>query len=365
MLKLENIKKKYNDFSVRDINLEINKGEYLVILGPTGTGKTVILEIIAGLIKEDQGSILFKGKNITDYSPEDRKVAMVYQDYMLFPHLNVRENIVFGLKTERNYDEQTIEKQLKEMVELFGIFYLLKRDVNTLSGGEKQRVALARALITSPEVLLLDEPLSALDPATAENLIAELKKIHEKLGTTTLHVTHDFVEALALADKIAVMNDGKIEQIGDAEEVFQKPVSNFVAEFVGSKNIFRAKIIEDKKNNDNSVKGENDSEKNKVLIKGKNSSLEVEIIDKIKGEVNITIRPEDIIISTEPFYSTARNSFLGKIIEINDRLNYLEIKVDVGVEFSVYITRQSFKEFGLKRGKEVYLTFKASAVHSY
>ena len=241
MLKLENIKKEYDDFKVENINLEIDSGEYFVILGPTGTGKTIILEIIAGLIKEDKGNIFFKDKNITDYSPEERKVGMVYQDYMLFPHLNVKNNIIFGLKTSNKYSENEIENKLEEMLNLFGIENLLSRDVNTLSGGEKQRVALARALITSPDVLLLDEPLSAVDPATGENLINELKKIHKKLGTTTLHVTHDFVEALALADRIAVMNNGQIEQKGETDEIFQKPASNFVAEFVGVKNIYEAK----------------------------------------------------------------------------------------------------------------------------
>ena len=350
MLKLKNIKKEYDDFKVENINLEIDSGEYFVILGPTGTGKTIILEIIAGLIKEDKGNIFFKDKNITDYSPEERKVGMVYQDYMLFPHLNVKNNIIFGLKTSNKYSENEIENKLEEMLNLFGIENLLSRDVNTLSGGEKQRVALARALITSPDVLLLDEPLSAVDPATGENLINELKKIHKKLGTTTLHVTHDFVEALALADRIAVMNNGQIEQKGETDEIFQKPASNFVAEFVGVKNIYEAKAT---------------GVENEVLIQGKNKDLKITIIDNIQGKANLTIRPEDIIISTETFSSSARNTFKGKVKIIKDRLNYLEIIVDIGIDVAVHITRQSLKEFDLKKGKEVYLTFKASAVHVY
>ncbi|HKL76461.1 MAG TPA: tungstate ABC transporter ATP-binding protein WtpC [Halanaerobiales bacterium] len=350
MLKLENIKKEYDDFKVENINLEIDSGEYFVILGPTGTGKTIILEIIAGLIKEDRGSIFFKDKNITNFSPEERKVGMVYQDYMLFPHLNVKNNIIFGLKTSNKYSKDEIENKLQEMLELFGIEDLLARDVNTLSGGEKQRVALARALITSPDVLLLDEPLSAVDPATGENLINELKKIHNKLGTTTLHVTHDFVEALALADRIAVMNNGQIEQKGETDQIFQKPASNFVAEFVGVKNIYEARATD---------------KENEVLVKGKNKNLKITIIDNIENKANLTIRPEDIIISTEIFSSSARNSFKGKVKIIKDRLNYLEVIVDIGVEVAVHITRQSLKEFDLKKGKEVYLTFKASAVHVY
>ncbi|RCW82538.1 molybdate/tungstate transport system ATP-binding protein [Halanaerobium sp. DL-01] len=350
MLKLENIKKEYDDFKMENINLEIESGEYFVILGPTGTGKTIILEIIAGLIKEDKGSIFFKDENITNYSPEERKIGMVYQDYMLFPHLNVKNNIIFGLKISNKYSKNEIENKLQEMLDLFDIENLLYRDVNTLSGGEKQRVALARALITSPDVLLLDEPLSAVDPVTGEKLINELKKIHNKLGTTTIHVTHDFVEALALADRIAVMNNGKIEQKGEAEEIFQKPASKFVAEFVGTKNIYEAKAT--------------DAE-NEVLIKGKSEDIKITIIDNINDKTNLTIRPEDIIISTGTFSSSACNSFKGKIKMIKDRLNYLEVIVDIGVDVAVHITRQSLKEFDLKKEKEVYLTFKASAVHVY
>lgn len=349
MLELKNISKKYNDFEITNIDLSLAKGEYFVILGPTGTGKTIILEIIAGLIKEDTGSILFKGQNITNLSPESRKVAMVYQDYMLFPHLNVKENIIFGLKISKEYSEKTIKKKLKDMLELFEIKNLLYRNIKTLSGGEKQRVALARALITSPEVLLLDEPLSALDPKTGDNIINELKKIHNKLGTTTIHVTHNFVEALTLADRIAIMNNGQIEQQGKANKVFQKPASNFVANFLRAKNVFQVQA----------------SGKNHALIKGKETDLKIRVIDNFKGKANLTIRPEDIIISIDPFYSSARNIFRGIIKEIRNKLNYLEVLVDIGVDLRVNITRQSLIEFELKRDKEVYITFKASAVHIY
>lgn len=316
MLELKNISKKYNDFEITNIDLSLAKGEYFVILGPTGTGKTIILEIIAGLIKEDTGSILFKGQNITNLSPESRKVAMVYQDYMLFPHLNVKKNIIFGLKISKEYSEKTIKKKLKYMLELFEIKNLLYRNIKTLSGGEKQRVALARALITSPEVLLLDEPLSALDPKTGDNIINELKKIHNKLGTTTIHVTHNFVEALTLADRIAIMNNGQIEQQGKANKVFQKPASNFVANFLRAKNVFQVQA----------------SGKNHALIKGKETDLKIRVIDNFKGKANLTIRPEDIIISIDPFYSSARNIFRGIIKEIRNKLNYLEVLVDIGVD---------------------------------
>lgn len=202
------------------------------------------------------------------------------------------------------------------MLELFEIKNLLYRNIKTLSGGEKQRVALARALITSPEVLLLDEPLSALDPKTGDNIINELKKIHNKLGITTIHVTHNFVEALTLADRIAIMNNGQIEQQGKANKVFQKPASNFVANFLRAKNVFQVQA----------------SGKNHALIKGKETDLKIRVIDNFKGKANLTIRPEDIIISIDPFYSSARNIFRGIIKEIRNKLNYLEVLVDIGVD---------------------------------
>jgi molybdopterin-binding protein len=350
MLKIRNLKKRLADFIVEDISFDVKNGEYLVILGPTGTGKTVLLELISGFIKPDQGRIYFGEQEITDYSPEDRKVGMVYQDYMLFPHLDVRKNIGFGLKV-KGLPSKKIKKKVAEIVELFSIEHLLNRDVTTLSGGEKQRVALARALITSPEILILDEPLSALDPATKESFQDELKKIHKQLKTTTLHVTHDFVEAIAMADRIAVMNNGQIVQIGTADEIFQKPASSFVANFIGSKNIFSAELT-----------AEDDDY---VQIEAENGPIKIAVVGSPEGKINLAVRPEDIILSKEAFFSTARNCFKGKIKDIKDKLTYLEIIVDIGVEISVHITRQSYREFELTRGKEVYLTFKASTVHIY
>ncbi len=348
MIKLKNIRKKLSDFTINNINLNVKKGEYLVILGPTGTGKTILLELIAGLIKADHGQIFFDDKNVSSYPPEDRKVGMVYQDYMLFPHLNVKDNIAFGLNIKGVKDNK-IKSEVQDIVELFSIDNLLSRNVRTLSGGEQQRVALARALITSPQVLLLDEPLSALDPSTKESFQTELKKIHNKLKTTTLHVTHDFKEALALADRIAVMNEGKIVQIGSADEIFKKPANNFVANFIDSKNIFSVKKIRN----------------NVVQIEGKNSLINISVIGFCKNKANIVIRPENIIISNEKFTSTALNCFKGEIKHIVDKIFYLEVMIDIGVEVFAYITKQSYKKIDIFQGKEVYITFKASSVHIY
>jgi len=347
LIKIANISKRFKKFSLEDISLNIEDNEYFVILGPTGVGKTVILEIIAGLIKPDFGDVFIGEKRITNLPPEERNIGMVYQDYMLFPHLNVEENIVFGLKSRRVKKDE-IRYLLNNIVELFRIEHLLTRKTKNLSGGEKQRVALARALITSPQILLLDEPLSALDPQTKEKFIEDLKNLHKQLKTTTIHVTHDFNEAFSLADKIAIMKDGKIVQDGDSKDVFNKPNSDFVARFTGVRNIFRGQIV-------------NDDSDTYVSVNG----LKIRVATEKKGSVNISIRPEDILLSIKPLDSSARNVFPGVIKRICEQLSIVHVTVDIGIPLVVYITRQSLKELNLVENKKVFVTFKASAVHVY
>jgi len=348
MLKLENIHKKCGDFNLKDINLEINHGEYFVILGPTGTGKTVVLETIAGRYTPENGDIKFKNNLITSKYPEERNIGFVYQDYALFPHLTVEENILFGLKIKKASESEKKDK-LSEMTELLQINHLKERYPKTLSGGEKQRVALARALVLSPSILLLDEPLSALDPNTKKRLQEDLRKIHSKLETTTLHVTHDFNEALALADRIAIMHEGKITQIDTPEEIFNKPNSKFVAEFVGSQNIFKGKIV--KKN----------SEKYIQL----NNNLSFHVNTNYKGNVNLTIRPEDIHISNKPLNSKYKNNFKGVITKIEKQLSIVEITIDIGVKILGYLTYRVLKEMKVDKYDEIYVNFNPSAIHIF
>lgn len=232
MLKLEHINKKLGDFKLKDISFQVKEGEYFVILGPTGTGKSIVLETIAGVHSPDSGSIYINNMDISNVPPQHRNIGFVYQDYLLFPHLSVRENIIFGLKAKK-MPRCSMEKVLNEISTMLNIEHLLNRSTLTLSGGEQQRVAFARAIVTSPKILLLDEVSSALDPHTKEVFQHNLKSLHKKLKTTTIHITHDFNEALYLADRIAVMRNGEIQQIGTTDEIFNHPKSEFIADFIG------------------------------------------------------------------------------------------------------------------------------------
>ncbi len=336
------------EFHLRQINLEIAAGEYFVILGPTGAGKTVFLETIAGLHQPHQGHILLNGADVTDVPPERRGIGFVYQDYALFPHLSVAGNIAFGLKLRR-MGRKAVEERVAAISRLLSIDHLLHRMPGTLSGGEQQRVALARALVVEPWLLLLDEPLSALDPETREGLQRELARLHQALGTTTIHVTHDFEEAVALGDRIGVVNEGRVVQVGSPEEIFRKPGSEFVARFVGVRNIFRGEIHP----------GEDGY---RVLSL---DGVKIAVVTDLVGQMHASIRPEDIIISREPLRSSARNCFQGRIVNIANKGTVVYVTVRVPPDFTCVITRRSLEEMELREGLEVYIAFKASAVHIF
>ncbi len=348
MIKVRNLWVDLGDFVLQNANLDISNGEYFVILGPTGAGKTVLLESMAGLYPLKEGRIWLNGDEVTRLEPEKRGISIVYQDQMLFPHLSVRDNITFGLRIRKMRPSET-EQTLSWLSGLLEIHHLLNRKPETLSGGEKQKVALARALSVKPKLLLLDEPLSALDPNNRENLQRELRKIHEQYRVTTVHVTHDFEEAIALADRVAVIGDGCIQQIGTPEQIFRQPGSEFVARFAMVRNIFRGEVV--------------DGEKGDTLFYF--DGTRIFVVTEHRGKGHASLRPEDIIVSHAPFPSSARNSFSGIITSIIDKGSTLLLTVKVPPDFVCLITRNSFDAMGLSVGNKIYLTFKASAVNIF
>lgn len=249
LLELKDVKKKFDQVDVLEgINLAIEKGEFITFLGSSGCGKTTTLRIIAGLEKPDSGRVILEGRDVTDLPPHQRDVNTVFQNYALFPHMTVADNVAYGLKI-RKVPKDEIRYKVKEMLELVQLDGFEKRKPHELSGGQKQRVAIARALANNPKILLLDEPLGALDLQLRRTMQLELKRLQKKLGVTFIYITHDQEEAINMSDRIVVMNEGLFEQIGTPDEVYNRPKTSYVATFVGSANIIQGtvdRIVEDK-----------------------------------------------------------------------------------------------------------------------
>ena len=346
MIRVKDISNNWGEFELKNVSLEVKQGEYFVILGPTGSGKTLLLELIVGLYIPNKGKIFIEGKDITYEVPEKRNLGFLYQDYSLFPHFSVRKNIEYGMKL-RNMSKTEIDNKLKELSKMFKIQNLMHRDVTTLSGGEQQRVALARALATNPKVLLLDEPFSALDENTKANLISEMKELHRKEGITFIHVTHSQEEAMILADRIGIIMNGTIAQIGTPEEIFYKPKTKEIARFVKIENIWEGKVIE--KRNEEIV----------IEIKGK-KIVAISNHFKVGDEVRLIIRPEDVVIGEGN--TSARNVFKGVVSDVIKHGFYNIVRVDCGFQVEAAVTKQSIENLNIKEGKNIDIFFKATSI---
>jgi len=345
MIRTQNLSIQFLNFRLNNIHLEVEKNEFFMLMGPTGAGKTVLLEAIAGLIPVSTGEILIQGLDVTKLPSEKRGVGIVYQDQSLFPHLNVLENIIYGLRFH-SISKEDGNRRLHKLADILNLGNLLSRLPVNLSGGEKQRVALARALIVRPHILLLDEPLSALDPGFREDVRNALKNLHRSSETTFLMVTHDFGEALALADRGAVIQQGSIDQVGAIHDIFNRPASVAVAEFVGMKNLFEASF----KNSTASIRG------HQVLLNRPADS----------HHRHVAIRPEDVNISRDSFPLNRENTFPGIVSAVVS--HGFTYEVDVKTEaliFKALVTTKSLVEAGLREGLEVFISFKPASVHTF
>lgn len=290
--------------ALREVNMDVYRGELLVLLGPSGSGKSTLLRIIGGLEYPSRGKVYMDGEDITFYPPYKRDTCMVFQSLALFPHMTVYDNVAYGLKI-RKVPKSEIDKRVDAVLDMLRIKELKNRKVTQLSGGQRQRVAIARALILNPKVLLLDEPLGALDLKLRKELHVELKNLHKEVGNTWIFVTHDQEEALTLADRIGIMNNGRLEQIGDKWDIYEKPSSKFVADFIGETNLISGKV-KSFINRDIAV----------VDWKGLEIyATTVEGIDK-NNDIFISIRPENISISKErPSGTDGLNILTAEIID--------------------------------------------------
>jgi ABC-type sugar transport system ATPase subunit len=348
MLELKNISVHFKQFSLKEINLEVKAQDYFVLLGSSGSGKTVLLEIIAGLITPSNGEIMLHEKNITHEKIQKRKIGIVFQDFALFPHFTVFENIAFPLK-QNHIPKTDIEQTVHRLARDLEIEPILHRKPHGLSGGEKQRVALARTLAMKPDVLLLDEPLSALDAKLRWETRMLLRKLN-KNGQTIIHVTHDYEEALVLANRVAIINDGEIEQTGTPKEVFQHPKSPFIASLTGIKNYFRAEVL--------SLHEEHKTPK--VMLEG---GIEISINGAIQQEKGVVIiNSNEIILSEQKLDSSMINNFSGMVKDIFPTQYGTEVLVNIGIPLYVIISEESLANLHVEIDKKIWVSFKASAL---
>ena len=338
IIEVQNVSKHFGDKAALDnINLNVKKGEFVTILGPSGCGKTTLLRLIAGFQTTSEGQIKISGIEITQTPPHLRPVNTVFQKYALFPHLNVFDNIAFGLKLKKT-PEPVIEKKVKSALKMVGMTDYEYRDVDSLSGGQQQRVAIARAIVNEPEVLLLDEPLAALDLKMRKDMQMELKEMHQKLGITFVYVTHDQEEALTLSDTIVVMSEGRIQQIGTPMDIYNEPINSFVADFIGESNILNGTMVKDEK----------------VAFAGH----EFDCVDKGFGEnmpVDVVVRPEDIYIF-DPQDAAQLNGTVTSCIFKGVHFEML-VQTDQGYELMV----QDYHAFEV--GRKVGLLVKPFDIH--
>lgn len=308
---IKNVTKKFGDVkAVNDANVEIKKGEFFTLLGSSGCGKTTLLRTIAGFYTQDEGNIYF-GKDIIDNVPaHKRNIGMVFQNYAIFPHMSVADNVAYGLKA-RNIPKDEIEKRVVAALDMVQLAHLKDRQPSDMSGGQQQRVALARAIVIEPGILLMDEPLSNLDAKLRLKMRNDIKRLQSDLGITTIYVTHDQQEALAVSDRIAVMDKGIIQQIGTPQEIYMNPANKFVANFIGTTNFIDGEIIK---------KG------NEKFVKVKEKEIKVDLKSNYQGKVLYSVRPEGILLVD----NDADNVIKGKVTNVIFLGDYLSYEVEIG-----------------------------------
>ena len=326
VIELENVTKSFGDNVIlKDFDFKVKKDEFLTILGPSGCGKTTILRLIGGFEEPDEGKILFNGEDITNKEPYERKINTVFQKYALFPHMNVYNNIAFGLNIKK-MDKKIIKEKVKEVLKLVNLVGFENREIESLSGGQQQRIAIARALVNEPEVLLLDEPLGALDLKLRQAMQIELKRIQKSVGITFIYVTHDQEEALSMSDTVVVLNNGEIQQMDSPLNIYNEPKNAFVADFIGESNIIKAKMLSD--------------------FKVRFLDYDFPCVDKgfkDMEDVEVVVRPEDVLLVDENY------QIEGTVTSLVFKGVHYEMTVDVD-GYSMLVQSTEKREVGKKTG---------------
>ncbi len=321
-VELDGISKRYGaTTALESVSMTVEDGEFFTLVGPSGCGKTTTLRLLAGFESPTEGTVRFDGESVANLAPEDREIGLVFQSYALFPHMNVAENVAYGLKFTDPPDDASADERVTELLELVGLGGFKTRDPMELSGGQKQRVALARALAPGPELLLLDEPMSALDARLRERLRREIKSIQSELDVTTVYVTHDQAEALAVSDRLAVLSNGTLEQVGEPQTLYRRPQSRFVANFVGENNVF-----------DGTVNGRAENEPTQAITVGVHDETFELTGDQREGDVTFCVRPGAFSPDERKNRITGRiidSEFLGEVTRVRMQWNDRELVVSL------------------------------------
>ena len=329
MICAENLTFEVGEFRLDAVSIEMLRNEYFVLLGPPGSGKSIFLECLCGLRRVASGRILFDGRDITHDEPRKRNIGYVPQDYALFPHLTVQQNIAFGLRAVGN-SRKMAAFRANETAEMLGISHLLKRSVSGLSGGEKQRTALGRALVMEPQVLLLDEPVCALDEATRQNICSMLRRIQQDLRLTVMHVSHNLEEAFSVADRAAILNNGRIEQTGSLDELLRKCKNEFVARFMRCENIFTGTVAESLPDSD--------------AVRARIGEINMIVPGRFDGTVQVIIRPEDVLIEIADDNDGRENRFEVCLSQWRDFGSHVRVELNGSLDLVAHVSHAVFRK---------------------
>lgn len=354
MIGIEALSVRLGEFTLADVSFTVPAGAYGIVIGPAGAGKTTLLEAIAGLVPQRNGIVRLSGVDVTRVPPERRGVGIVYQHAYLFPHLSVWQNVVYGADP----------LHAGEMMERFGLRAVAGRDVRVLSGGERQLVALARTLARRPDILLLDEPYSALDPQSRATVRREVRSIHEERRCTVLHVTHDFAEAGLVGDIAILLDRGRVLQAGEPAELFRRPATPYVAGFLGAENIYAGTARPIRASTPDWADASEGQLVEHPLAFDTGALTLYALGDVAPGKAHAVLRAEDVMLSAQPLASSVRNQFRGRVVEMVRAGALTKVTVDVrGTPIISAVTTRSVQELGLEIGRDVVAAVKATAIH--